>query len=90
MLNAYLQPVMDRYLSYLEKRLAEDAPGAEVGIYQISGGLMSIDARPPLPGPHRAVGAGGGRRRREFTSRGSPSSRTSLRSTWAAPARTSP
>jgi N-methylhydantoinase A len=63
-LNAYLQPVMVRYLSYLESRLAEDAPGAKVGIYQSSGGLMSIDTarrfpvRTALSGP--AAGAVGG------------------------------
>lgn len=63
-LNAYLQPVMAQYLSYLETRLAEDAPGAKVGIYQSSGGLMSIDTarrfpvRTALSGP--AAGAVGG------------------------------
>lgn len=63
-LNAYLQPVMARYLSYLEDRLASDAPAAKVGIYQSSGGLMSIDTarrfpvRTALSGP--AAGAVGG------------------------------
>ncbi len=63
-LNAYLQPVMDRYLSYLEDRLATEAAGAKVGIYQSSGGLMSIDTarrypvRTALSGP--AAGAVGG------------------------------
>lgn len=63
-LNAYLQPVMVRYLSYLDSRLNEDAPNAKVGIYQSSGGLMSIDTarrfpvRTALSGP--AAGAVGG------------------------------
>jgi N-methylhydantoinase A len=63
-LNAYLQPVMHRYLSYLEERLASDAPAAKLGIYQSSGGLMSIDTarrfpvRTALSGP--AAGAIGG------------------------------
>jgi N-methylhydantoinase A len=63
-LNAYLQPVMARYLSYLEDRLVNDAPAAKVGIYQSSGGLMSIDTarrfpvRTALSGP--AAGAVGG------------------------------
>lgn len=63
-LNAYLQPVMARYLSYLEDRLAQDAPRARVGIYQSSGGLMSVDTarrfpvRTALSGP--AAGAVGG------------------------------
>jgi N-methylhydantoinase A len=63
-LNAYLQPLMDRYLSYLEDRIAQDAPRAKVGIYQSSGGLMSIDTarrfpvRTALSGPAAgAVGA---------------------------------
>jgi N-methylhydantoinase A len=63
-LNAYLQPVMARYLSYLEQRLTRDAPAAKVGIYQSSGGLMSIDTarrfpvRTALSGP--AAGVVGG------------------------------
>ena len=63
-LNAYLQPVMVRYLSYLEEQLAADAPAAKIGIYQSSGGLMSIDTarrfpvRTALSGP--AAGAVGG------------------------------
>jgi N-methylhydantoinase A len=63
-LNAYLQPVMGRYLSYLEERLTREAAGANVGIYQSSGGLMSIDTarrfpvRTALSGP--AAGAVGG------------------------------
>jgi len=63
-LNAYLQPVMHRYLTFLEDRLRADAPGAKVGIYQSSGGLMSIDTarkfpvRTALSGPAAgAVGA---------------------------------
>jgi N-methylhydantoinase A len=60
-LNAYLQPVMARYLSYLQERLAADAPAAKVGIYQSSGGLMSIDTarrfpvRTALSGPAAGV-----------------------------------
>lgn len=63
-LNAYLQPVMRRYLTFLENRLRTDAPNAKVGIYQSSGGLMSIDTarkfpvRTALSGPAAgAVGA---------------------------------
>jgi N-methylhydantoinase A len=63
-LNAYLQPIMDRYLTHLETRLAEESAGTKVGIYQSSGGLMSIDTarrypvRTALSGP--AAGAVGG------------------------------
>ncbi len=64
-LNAYLQPVMGRYLEFLGDKLSESVPGAAVGIYQSSGGLMSVDqarrypVRTALSGPAAgAVGAG--------------------------------
>ncbi len=63
-LNAYLQPVMGRYLTYLEQRLTKEATSAKVGVYQSSGGLMSIETarrfpvRTALSGPAAgAVGA---------------------------------
>ena len=63
-LNAYLQPVVSRYLAALGERIGEDVPGATVGIYQSSGGLMSIHqarrypVRTALSGPAAgAVGA---------------------------------
>jgi N-methylhydantoinase A len=48
-LNAYLQPVMVRYLARLEAALAERLPKAEVGINQSSGGLMSLARAADLP-----------------------------------------
>lgn len=60
-LNAYLQPTMDRYLGYLQDRLAEEFPKASVGIYQSIGGLMSIQRarsypiRTALSGPAAGV-----------------------------------
>jgi N-methylhydantoinase A len=48
-LNAYLQPVMVRYLTHLEAALAERLPQAEVGINQSSGGLMSLARACHLP-----------------------------------------
>ncbi len=48
-LNAYLQPVMVRYLSRLQAALAERLPDAEVGINQSSGGLMSLPRACRLP-----------------------------------------
>jgi N-methylhydantoinase A len=48
-LNAYLQPVMVRYLARLEAALAERLPEAEVGINQSSGGLMSLARAADLP-----------------------------------------
>ena len=63
-LNAYLQPVVGRYLAVLGERIGEDVPGAALGIYQSSGGLMSVDqarrypVRTALSGPAAgAVGA---------------------------------
>ena len=63
-LNAYLQPVLGRYLSTLEEALADVAPGASIGINQSSGGLMSpararaLPVRTALSGPAAgAVGA---------------------------------
>jgi N-methylhydantoinase A len=41
-LNAYLQPVIDRYLGDFAKRVGETAPNAALGINQSSGGLMSV------------------------------------------------
>jgi N-methylhydantoinase A len=48
-LNAYLQPVMDRYLGYLESEIATLLPGLKVGIYQSSGGLMSLETARAFP-----------------------------------------
>jgi N-methylhydantoinase A len=48
-LNAYLQPVMVRYLSRLEAVFAERLPNAGVGINQSSGGLMSLARACRLP-----------------------------------------
>lgn len=63
-LNAYLQPVMARYLDHLERELEGTAPRARVGINQSNGGLMSIPRarrfpiRSALSGPAAgAVGA---------------------------------
>lgn len=63
-LNAYLQPVMKNYLDHLESEVAKRVDGLEVGIYQSSGGLMSLPVarrfpiRTALSGPAAgAVGA---------------------------------
>jgi N-methylhydantoinase A len=48
-LNAYLQPVMDRYLTDVGDELGKAFPRATVGIYQSSGGLMSVDRARALP-----------------------------------------
>jgi N-methylhydantoinase A len=63
-LNAYLQPVMDRYLGEFAEGVAKVAPKAALGINQSSGGLMSVararyvPIRTALSGPAAgAVGA---------------------------------
>ncbi len=63
-LNAYFQPVMERYLGDLQRHVGAALPAAGVGIYQSSGGLMSIDrarrfpVRTAMSGPAAgAVGA---------------------------------
>jgi len=64
-LNAFLIPVMNRYLERLEATLAVEFPKAAVGINQSSGGLMSVrqarrfPVRTALSGPAGGViGAG--------------------------------
>ena len=63
-LNAYFQPVMERYLGDLQRHVGTALPAAALGIYQSSGGLMSIDrarrfpVRTAMSGPAAgAVGA---------------------------------
>ena len=63
-LNAYLQPVMERYLGNFARGVAEAAPKAALGINQSAGGLMSVararhmPIRTALSGPAAgAVGA---------------------------------
>jgi N-methylhydantoinase A len=63
-LNAYLQPVIGKYLSDLERRVRTVAAKADLGVYQSSGGLMSIEeargfpVRTALSGPAAgAIGA---------------------------------
>jgi N-methylhydantoinase A len=62
--NAYLQPVLSRYMRDLQAGLAARAPHALIGINQSSGGLMSVERagdypiRTALSGPAAgAVGA---------------------------------
>jgi N-methylhydantoinase A len=63
-LNAYLQPIVARYMTRLSEGLHRRAPNAALGINQSSGGLMSIEragafpVRTALSGPAAgAVGA---------------------------------
>ncbi len=47
--NAYLQPVIARYMRDLRQGLSERAPEAAIGINQSSGGLMSIERAEGFP-----------------------------------------
>lgn len=59
-LNAYLLPVMERYLRTLEDSLAADLPQAVVGINQSSGGLMSVRQARRFPVRTALSGPAGG------------------------------
>jgi N-methylhydantoinase A len=60
-INAYLQPVMGRYVGTLHRDLATRAPGAAIGINQSNGGLMTAETarrypvRTALSGPAAGV-----------------------------------
>ncbi|NQW08359.1 MAG: hydantoinase/oxoprolinase family protein [Alphaproteobacteria bacterium] len=48
-LNAYLQPVIGRYMLRLGQELTKRAPNARLGINQSSGGLMSVERAADFP-----------------------------------------
>ena len=48
-LNAFLQPVVGRYMNRLGAAVDHHAPGARIGICQSSGGLMSIGRAGEMP-----------------------------------------
>jgi N-methylhydantoinase A len=63
-INAFLQPQVSDYMTRLKEQIAEAAPNAGFGIFQSSGGLMSVEraaefpVRTALSGPAAgAVGA---------------------------------
>ena len=49
LLNAYLQPVIGRYMQTLGERFAALAPRARLGINQSNGGLMSVGRAGEMP-----------------------------------------
>jgi N-methylhydantoinase A len=59
-LNAYLQPLMDRYLGGLEKRLVESGYGYGVLTVGSSGGMMTVDTARRLPIKTIVSGPAGG------------------------------
>jgi N-methylhydantoinase A len=48
-LNAFLQPVVSRYLAHLEDAIASHTPEAAIGVCQSSGGLMSLARATEMP-----------------------------------------
>ena len=48
-LNAYLQPIVTRYMDSLKEGLASRTPHATIGINQSSGGLMSVERAGKFP-----------------------------------------
>src|SRR3954471_20938104 len=48
-LNAYLQPIIDRYLGDLAEGVSAAAPKTALGINQSSGGLMSVERARHMP-----------------------------------------
>jgi N-methylhydantoinase A len=48
-LNAFLQPVVSRYMAHLQGAIGAHAPNATVGVCQSSGGLMSVARATELP-----------------------------------------
>lgn len=48
-LNAYLQPIVTRYMDNLKEGLVSRAPRATMGINQSSGGLMSVERAGEFP-----------------------------------------
>lgn len=49
LINAFLQPEVGRYMERLQDQVKTVAPMAEFGIFQSSGGLMSVDRASHLP-----------------------------------------
>src|SRR5205085_2080496 len=47
--NAYVSPVLDRYLSSLHRRLEQEGTDAELRVVRSDGGLMSLDSARATP-----------------------------------------
>ena len=48
-MNAYVSPVLDRYLSSLRHRLEEVGAGRDLQVVRSDGGLMSLDSARRTP-----------------------------------------
>jgi len=59
-LNAYIAPVMRRYLVSLRSKMAAGGLGADIHVMQSNGGLMSLDAARARPGHTLLSGPVGG------------------------------
>ena len=49
LINAFLQPEVSSYMDRLKRKIAVDAPNAILGIFQSSGGLMSVERASEFP-----------------------------------------
>lgn len=49
LINAFLQPEVSRYMNRLKSAVKEIAPNAKFGIFQSSGGLMSVETASEFP-----------------------------------------
>ena len=79
-LNAYLQPVMARYLERIEAALAAGGSRSQVLVVQSNGGIMDVETAGRLPGAHRALRTRGRRHRgRAHRERGRVRERRHLR-----------
>jgi N-methylhydantoinase A len=48
-LNAFLQPIVSRYLAHLKNAVGSHAPETAIGVCQSSGGLMSLERATEMP-----------------------------------------
>ena len=82
--NAYVAPLMGRYVADLRGGLDAAGVAAPLTVLQSSGGTMTADGRGDAAGLRARVGPGRGRRRGALARAGSSATRTRSRSTSAA------
>ena len=85
-INAYLQPILARYIAQLDRRLTEaGVTTRQKYIMQSNGGMATFAAARAQGGDHRAVGPGRRRHRGRLCLPHDRLAATSSPSTWAAP-----
>ena len=87
--NAYVKPIVDRYLRHLDEALKARGIRNELFVMQSNGGLISPDLARDFPGPHHRIRAGGGNPHVRHRRQGGGPRRRSSPSTWAAPPQSS-